>query len=282
MMEFIQALPQNEVLVGLVGGSVLLSVFYVFRDVPKGIAFILRRKFTVELVATNNAEPFHWLRAWMATTPYLVNARRLRLGGTEIYRQNGPGKGLPRDWQVNAGLGAHYFFYKGHLCIFNHEIQEYSKGLDLSEQITITTIGRSKKPLLALIEEAHALSQERVNSTLVMSWKHSTWCHIAQKKPRAIDTVAMDPSAKQEILEDIDWFVASRQWYVDRGIPYRRGYLLSGEPGTGKTSLITALAAHINYNLCVLNLGALDDDGDLLDAFTTICLLYTSPSPRDS
>jgi hypothetical protein len=30
--------------------------------------------------------------------------------------------------------------------------------------------------------------------------------------------------------------------YVDRGIPYRRGYLLHGPPGCGKTSFITALA----------------------------------------
>ena len=46
------------------------------------------------------------------------------------------------------------------------------------------------------------------------------------------------------------------------GIPYRRGYLLHGPPGSGKTSFIQALAAELDYNLCILNLSerGLTDD----------------------
>ena len=49
---------------------------------------------------------------------------------------------------------------------------------------------------------------------------------------------------------------------MDRGIPYRRGYLLHGPPGGGKTSFITALAGELGYDICVLNLGeaGLTDD----------------------
>ena len=46
------------------------------------------------------------------------------------------------------------------------------------------------------------------------------------------------------------------------GIPYRRGYLLYGHPGTGKSSFIQALAGALNYNICIINLSesALTDD----------------------
>src|ERR1700759_347295 len=46
------------------------------------------------------------------------------------------------------------------------------------------------------------------------------------------------------------------------GIPYRRGYLLYGPPGSGKTSFIQALAGSLEYNICVLNLSerGLTDD----------------------
>lgn len=46
------------------------------------------------------------------------------------------------------------------------------------------------------------------------------------------------------------------------GIPYRRGYLLHGPPGSGKTSFIQALAGHLGYDICLLNLserGLADD-----------------------
>ena len=50
--------------------------------------------------------------------------------------------------------------------------------------------------------------------------------------------------------------------YADRGIPYRRGYLLHGPPGSGKSSFILALAGHLSYNICILNLAerGLTDD----------------------
>ncbi len=38
------------------------------------------------------------------------------------------------------------------------------------------------------------------------------------------------------------------------GIPYRRGYLLHGPPGSGKSSFIQALAGQLEYNICILNL----------------------------
>lgn len=53
--------------------------------------------------------------------------------------------------------------------------------------------------------------------------------------------------------------------YIDNyvtGIPYRRGYLLYGPPGSGKTSFIQALAGSLSYDICLLNLSerGLGDD----------------------
>lgn len=64
--------------------------------------------------------------------------------------------------------------------------------------------------------------------------------HPRRKRP--LDSVVLDASMSERILSDVREFISNPQWYFDRGIPYRRGYLLYGPPGCGKTSYITALA----------------------------------------
>jgi len=46
-------------------------------------------------------------------------------------------------------------------------------------------------------------------------------------------------------------------------VPYRRGYLLYGPPGSGKTSFTQAVAGELQLNICYLNLSgdSMDDDG---------------------
>jgi mitochondrial chaperone BCS1 len=58
------------------------------------------------------------------------------------------------------------------------------------------------------------------------------------------------------------YIAALKNGYGIIGIPYRRGYLLHGPPGSGKTSFIQALAGSLGYDICLLNLserGLADD-----------------------
>ena len=47
---------------------------------------------------------------------------------------------------------------------------------------------------------------------------------------------------------------ATARWYANRGIPYRRGYLFHGPPGTGKSSLTFALAGVFGLDIHVVSL----------------------------
>lgn len=82
------------------------------------------------------------------------------------------------------------------------------------------------------------------------------------RKRRPLQSVILDEQKAERILSDIREFIGSSSWYSDRGVPYRRGYLLHGPPGCGKTSFITALAGQLEYSICVLNLSerGLTDD----------------------
>jgi len=67
---------------------------------------------------------------------------------------------------------------------------------------------------------------------------------------------------KERILADVNAFLGARKWYLDMGVPYRRGYLLYGPPGTGKSSFIQALAGELDFNIAMLTLSerGLTDD----------------------
>lgn len=49
-------------------------------------------------------------------------------------------------------------------------------------------------------------------------------------------------------------FINNKKWYNEKGIPYTLGLLLSGEPGTGKTSTIKCLAKETNRHIININL----------------------------
>lgn len=77
-----------------------------------------------------------------------------------------------------------------------------------------------------------------------------------------MESVILDSTIAEDIADDIQKFQRNGDWYISKGVPYRRGYLLHGPPGTGKTSFVQAVAAKLKLNICYLNLsgGNLDDD----------------------
>jgi chaperone BCS1 len=78
----------------------------------------------------------------------------------------------------------------------------------------------------------------------------------------------------EDITTDIRTFLASEDVYARRGVPYRRGYLLHGPPGTGKTSLVRVIASELDLPLYVMGTAQLSSESALYDFFTRV----TTPS----
>lgn len=56
------------------------------------------------------------------------------------------------------------------------------------------------------------------------------------------------------IKNRVNFFINNREWYNEKGIPYSLGLLLSGKPGTGKTSTIKCLAHETRRHIFNINL----------------------------
>lgn len=132
------------------------------------------------------------------------------------------------------------------------------------ETITLTTLYAHRNIFEQIFTEAHQLAQQmQEGKTVIYNSMGPDWKTFGQpKRKRPLDSVVLERGVKERITEDLQAFLAARTWYLDRGIPYRRGYLLYGPPGTGKSSFIQALAGHLDFNIAILNVSerGLTDD----------------------
>ena len=82
--------------------------------------------------------------------------------------------------------------------------------------------------------------------------KLDCWREDIFESARCFNNIFFD--GKNKLIEKIDFFLNSRHWYYEKGIPYTLGIGLHGPPGTGKTSFIKALANYTNRNIIQLSL----------------------------
>lgn len=75
---------------------------------------------------------------------------------------------------------------------------------------------------------------------------------------------------KKELIQDLDLFKSNSDWYKKRGITYKRGYLLWGKPGNGKTATIQAIAKHLARDIYYLSLKDLEKDSQLTRLFSRL------------
>ncbi|HEV7737687.1 MAG TPA: AAA family ATPase, partial [Chlamydiales bacterium] len=110
------------------------------------------------------------------------------------------------------------------------------------------------------------VATNRKQFSLVAEWRHAF-----SRLKRPISSIILDPEIKQKILDDCRDFMENEEWYADRGIPYRRGYLLHGVPGSGKTSLIHSIAGELDLDIYMVSLSKKGlDDADFLELITQL------------
>lgn len=86
----------------------------------------------------------------------------------------------------------------------------------------------------------------------------------------------------REVEERVNFFLNNKSWYDERGIPYQLGVLLSGVPGSGKTSIIRAIANLTKRHIVNVNFANITTATQLKNLFFSEKLsVYTDSTMSD-
>lgn len=88
-----------------------------------------------------------------------------------------------------------------------------------------------------------------------------------------LSNIVLSEKVRTDLLDDIDTFINSENFYDKRGLSYKRGYLLYGPPGTGKTSIIKAITKYYNLPLFIIDLDIFTNNSEFLQIMEEINVL---------
>ena len=230
----------------IIGG---LGVY--LRAVPQRLWYWLVSQTTMMITVKDDDAAFVWVKEWFLEQKFLKRMRRVDLD-TTIRNE--------RVVLIPAP-GSHWFWYGGRpfQVWFSRTENTRERTARRMESLTFRTLGRRQSFLRHFVDDVVRCHIRRLGVQSRLFTYNDGWDAVEGYAPRLLDSVILQPSEKEHLVQDVATFRKSKQRYLRLGVPYHRGYLLYGPPGTGKTSLVSALAAHFGLSIYSLNLADFND-----------------------
>jgi len=242
-------------------GFGLLGVGMAAQVGRKGLQYgmiYFRRNYVTTVEVTCKDKSFSWLLGWI-TQRGARSTQHLSVDTSFVESDSGK---VSTKYVFQPSVGTHFIQHKG--TWIRVERTREQRMTEPWETVQLTSLGKRRTLFVDILEEARQIAMKSMSGKTIMytvigtDWR--PFGHPRQRRP--ISSVVLDTGVAETLVDDVKEFVSSQDWYRDRGIPYRRGFLLHGPPGCGKTSFITALAGELEYSICVLNLSdrSMSDD----------------------
>jgi len=254
-------------------GSIGASLY---RLIPLTFQFI-KRKMIISIEIPSYDNSFDWFNKWIANNDYSKKSKLLTVHSKYTRNNNSPvqEENKPKVF-FSPAPGNHIFKYKGKYVWIHREREKLNtsgdQGLMLYESFVITMMAKNIKIAKQMIIDArdYVIELDQDKTIICTNDDFGNWSKIHSQKQRNLNTIVLKNDMQYELVKDIEQFFKKESWYNKIGIPYRRGYLLHGVPGTGKTSLIKAISGRFNLPIYILNISSDMTEGYFQKAITGI------------
>lgn len=155
--------------------------------------------------------------------------------------------------------GTYFFWYKNSLMWIN--LKHITKDEAPMTYVVLKSFRWNQALITDFIQFIRTNSLKTCNPRIFCNKRHhDVWLSDGFMPPRALNSVIIPENTMNFITDDLDNFLKPEtlRFYKQRGVIYKRGLLLYGKPGCGKSSLIRGLAQKYKYDLYDMNLNVDD------------------------
>lgn len=237
------------------------GLIYALKSVPIAIWYWIVRNLSTSIDVDNSQEIYHELLIWFSKQNFINKTRSLRLIG---------------DGTVTPGFATHLVWHKRSpilVRLIDEDKENKSNGgYNRRIKLNFTIFGRNHKKLHIILEEIKNLRKLDEKYVKIYNYGSSFggWSFLLQKNKRMFNSLFLPKELKNKLIEAVGSFFLNEEEYIKYGIPYRLGFLFSGKPGTGKTSIAFSLASEFNLPIYYMNLTSIASDSILLTALSSI------------
>jgi ATP-dependent 26S proteasome regulatory subunit len=166
------------------------------------------------------------------------------------------------SWKTDSDFEK--FFVQGVFLVKTKDVEFihaalFHKGNQNEDEISFFVIVSEKnyQAYVNMRNEFDAWVQERDRSNLRIRVVEGE--DIVYTKDQSWDDLFLPVDIKNEIRSLVENFLSSKDFYLQNKIPWKRGILLHGDPGNGKTSIIRTIISEYNFKPVTIVAGANDD-----------------------